>query len=64
MNSEQLAREMRYLASVAPARSMLRRGLITTEEFRSFDRRMVEQYQPRFSSLMSKISVDNPPDQR
>lgn len=64
MTSEQLARETRYLVSVAPARSMFCRDLISVAEFHVFDRRMIEKYQPLFSGLMAKISVDNPADQR
>lgn len=64
MTSEQLARETRYLASVALVKSMLRRGLISAEEFRVFDQRMIEKYRPLFSGLTAKTSVDKPADQR
>lgn len=64
MTGEQLAREVRYLTSVAPAKNMLQRGLISSEEFHAFDQRMIGKYQPLFSSLAAKTPVDNTADQR
>lgn len=54
MNSEQLDREQRYRMVMAAAKNMLRRGLISAEEYREFDAQMVKKIKPFFGGLSAE----------
>jgi len=58
MTNEQFEREIRYRTVMAVARSMLNRGLISKEEYDAFDRKMIENHNPFFASLMCRSTVD------
>ena len=51
MNKEHFDRERPYQAAVAVARTMLRKGLLTPEEFTIFDTKMREKFRPLLGSL-------------
>ena len=51
MTNEQFKREMRYRTVMAVARSMLKRGLISKEEYDAFDSKMIDKYNPLFGGL-------------
>ena len=54
VNSEQLDREQRYRMVMAAAKNMLRRGLISAEEYREFDAQMVKKIKPFFGGLSAE----------
>ena len=58
MTNEQFEREMRYRVSMAAAKNMLRKGLITQAEHDAFDSLMTEKHRPLISGLLLKTSVD------
>jgi len=51
MSEEQFERERLYQATVAIARTMLRKGLITNDELAVIDAKMREKYQPLLGCL-------------
>ena len=51
MTNEQFNREMSYRTVMAIARSMLERGLISKEEFNTFDHKMIIKHNPLFGGL-------------
>jgi len=51
MTNEQFKREMCYRTVMAVARSMLKRGLISKEEYDAFDSKMIDKYDPFFGEL-------------
>jgi len=51
MNSEHFERERLYQATIAIARTMLRQGLITEDEFSIIDTKMREKYRPFLGTL-------------
>lgn len=53
MTREQFERESRYRAALTVAKAMLREGLISDEEYREIDTRLVEKYRPLFGGLCS-----------
>ena len=53
MNTEQFERERLYQATMTVARSMLRHGLLTEDEFSILDAKMREKYKP----LLGVLSV-------
>ena len=52
MTNEQFNREMSYRTVMAIARSMLERGLISKEEFNTFDHKMIIKHNPLFGGLI------------
>lgn len=60
MTKEQFEREIRYRTVMAVARTMLAKGLISQEEFDTFDREMIVKQNPVFASLMCQSNVDKP----
>jgi len=58
MTKEQFEREMRYRTVMAVARTMLAKGLISQEEFDTFDHEMIEKHNPVFGGLMCQSTVD------
>lgn len=55
MNKEQFERERLYQATIAIARTMLRRGLITEKELTVIDTKMREKYKPLLGTLCPVI---------
>ena len=60
MTGEQFERERRYRVAVSVARSMLRRDLITEDEYQMINARMAEKYRPLFGNL-AHFGVDKSP---
>jgi len=58
MTNEQYEREMRYRVSMAAAKNMLRKGLISQAEHDSFNRLMAEKHRPMIGGLLLETSVD------
>lgn len=58
MTKEQFERELRYRTVLAVARTMLAKGMISQEEFDTFDREMIEKLNPVFACLMCQSTVD------
>lgn len=55
MSKEQFERERLYQATVALARTLLRRGLITEDELAVIDTKMREKYRPLLGTLCRAI---------
>ena len=51
MNKEQFDRERLYRATLAIARTMLRKGLISKDEYTVIDTKMREKYRPLLGTL-------------
>ena len=51
MNVEQFEREMLYQATLAVARMLLGRGLITSDEFAVIDAKIRKKYRPLLGAL-------------
>ena len=58
MNCEHFERERLYQATIAIARTMLRQGLITEDEFSIIDTKMREKYRPLFGTLCPSKSLN------
>lgn len=56
MSEEQFRRERLYQATIAVARAMLERGLLTGEELKAVQVAMVEKYQPPIGGLLADLS--------
>lgn len=61
MNKQQFQRELDYGAAISIATSMLRRQLITPNEFRKLRAVLLKKYRPVVSSL-KETSHGSPPD--
>jgi hypothetical protein len=48
VTKEQMTAEIRYQASIAPFRLMLKNGQISTEDYRVIDTILTEKYRPIF----------------
>lgn len=48
MTKEQITAEIKYQASIAPFRLMLKNGQISTEDYRVIDTILTEKYRPVF----------------
>jgi len=57
MNGEQFERERLYQTTVSLARSMLKKGLLTVDEFTVFDTKMRDKYKP----LLGRLSPSETP---
>lgn len=53
MTDEQFEREKRYQASMNLFQSMLKKGLITQEQYAIIDTKMLEKYQPLLGTLFA-----------
>ena len=53
MDREQFDREMKYQVSVSIVRSMLEKGLISTDDFSRWQQRLVERYDPPIGRIVS-----------
>ena len=57
MTDEQFDREKRYQASMNLFQSMLKKGLITQEQYAIIDTKMLEKYQPLLGTLFATGSL-------
>jgi len=53
MNEEEFRAEKIYLLCLGTAREMLKRGIISEEEFTQIDTILLEKYKPTLSTLLS-----------
>ena len=53
VTKEQMTAEIRYQASIAPFRLMLKNGQISTEDYRVIDTILTEKYRPIFVQYIS-----------
>ena len=53
MNEDQFEREKLYQATMNMFRSMLKRGLITEEQYTIIDTKMLQKYQPLLGTLFA-----------
>ena len=53
MTKEQITAEIKYQASIAPFRLMLKNGQISTEDYRVIDTILTEKYRPIFVQYIS-----------
>ena len=51
MTNEQFDRERRYRVAISIAAAMLKQGLISEDEYRMINDRMIEKYKPLFGGL-------------
>lgn len=51
MNQEQFNRERNYRVSIAIAKSMLLRKLITTQDYNKIDKMLISKYKPIIGSI-------------
>ena len=52
MTNEQFERERRYRVAISVAVGMLKRGLISEDEYGIINETMIEKYKPLFGGLM------------
>ena len=57
MPREEFEREKMYQTTMCIFRSMLRKGLLTEEEYRKAERLMVKKYQPKIGTLFSDLAL-------
>ena len=57
MSEEMFNAEKLYQATMAIAKSMLTKGLITAEEYAIIDTKMLEKYRPVFGMLLAQTSL-------
>ena len=57
MTNEQFRTEKLYQTSLSIAHSMLKKDLITHEEFDAIDKLLLEKYRPLLGTLFSHISL-------
>lgn len=55
MSEEMFNSEKLYRATMAIAKSMLLKGIITSNEYNIIDTKMLEKYRPIFGTLLSKL---------
>ena len=53
VTKEQITAEIKYQASIAPFRQMLKNGQISTEDYRAIDTILTEKYCPLFIQYIS-----------
>lgn len=56
MTNEQFERERRYRVAISIAAAMLKQGLISEDEYRAINERMIEKYKPFFGGLVRGLS--------
>ena len=59
MNNKELLNQARYQATMGMALRMLKKGIITPEEYTEIETIMVEKYAPFFGTLFSDIDLIN-----
>lgn len=57
MNKDEGKREIIFQMTMSAARQMLEKGLISEEEYKQFDTKMQQKYQPVFGTLFSNINL-------
>lgn len=57
VNQEEGKREIIFQMTMSAACQMLEKNLISEEEYRQFDTKMQEKYNPVFGSLFSNINL-------
>ena len=57
MSEEMFNAEKLYQTTMAIAKSMLEKGIITAEEYTIIDTTMLEKYRPVFGILLSQTSL-------
>lgn len=57
MTKEQFKREHIYQMTMLHFKGMLREGLITEEEYRVIDTKMIEKYSPVSGGVLSEINL-------
>lgn len=56
MKNEQYERERRYRIAISVAISMLKQELISEDEYRIINERMIKKYKPFFGGLVRRLS--------
>ena len=56
MNEDQFRKEKTYQISLSLAKSMLKKGLLTEDEFAIFDAILLEKYHPLLGTLFSETT--------
>ncbi len=51
MTKEQFEREKNYRTSLAIARNLVNRGIISEKDYRKIDTKLAQKYQPIFGSI-------------
>lgn len=57
MKQEEGKREIVFQMTMSAARQMLEKGLISEDEYKEFDTKMQQKYQPIFGTLFSNINL-------
>jgi hypothetical protein len=57
VSEEMFNAEKLYRATMAIAKSMLTKGLITFDEYNIIDTKMLDKYRPIFGTLLSQTSL-------
>lgn len=57
MKQEEGKREIIFQMTMSAARQMLEKGLISEDEYKEFDTKMQQKYQPIFGTLFSNINL-------
>ncbi|MDD4496514.1 MAG: hypothetical protein PHV32_19610 [Eubacteriales bacterium] len=57
MSEEIFNAEKLYQATMTVAKSMLSKGLITPDEYKIIDTKMLDKYRPIFGTLLSQTSL-------
>lgn len=57
MSKEQMKREKLYQLTMSMARQMLKKGLISREEYAVIDTKMREKYEPTLGTLFADIDL-------
>ncbi len=58
MSKEQFENEKNYQVSMSLARKLLNDGTISEENYRDFDTKMQQKYNPTFGTLFTDINLD------
>jgi hypothetical protein len=59
LNNEQFESERRYQSAIAVARTMLRRQIITEDEYKVIDTMFLEKHRPILGSLTAVKTANN-----
>lgn len=57
MTHEDFEREAKYLAAMHIFRSLLKKGLLTTEDYNKAEQLMVKKYKPKIGTLFSELAL-------
>ncbi|MPM98875.1 hypothetical protein SDC9_146065 [bioreactor metagenome] len=56
MTGEQLQRELKYRAAMSLAKELLKSGMISEDDYRAVDARMIRIFEPIFKGLYRLLS--------